>query len=218
MSINASAPAPYTRRRHRRTALTAALLFLVPACATAGGPKFVAGTSYFNPGVLGQPIHWAGGQVNYSVDPGPLSGSVANQQATAMVDAAAALWSSVPTAGITLTDKGPLNEDVNGSDIQVNSSGTIAAPADVTPTATNYPLAVIYDTDGSVINAIFGAITSQPDACQNNGVYVWMDNLNPDATIAHAVIVLNGLCATNSAMLEMMSFELEPCVRSRSRA
>ena len=68
---------------------------------------------------------------------------------------------------------------------------------------------MIYDADGSVINAIFGATTSQPDACQNNGVYVWMDNFNPDATIAHAVIILNGLCATNSAMLEMMSFELE---------
>ena len=93
--------------------------------------------------------------------------------------------------------------------LQVNSSGQITAPADVTPAATNYPLAVIYDADGSVINAIFGATASQPDACQNNGVYVWMDNLNPDATIAHGVIVLNGLCATNSAMLQMMSFELE---------
>ncbi len=126
-----------------------------------------------------------------------------------MVDSAAALWSAVPTAAVTLTDMGPLNEDVNGSNIAVNSSGTITAPADVTPAATNYPLAVIYDADGSVINAIFGAATSQPDACQNNGVYVWMDNLNPDATIAHAVIVLNGLCATNSSMLEMMSFEVE---------
>ena len=38
-----------------------------------------------------------------------------------MVDAAAALWSAVPTAGVTLTDQGPLNEDVNGSNIQVNS-------------------------------------------------------------------------------------------------
>ena len=126
-----------------------------------------------------------------------------------MVDAAAALWSAVPTAGVTLTDMGPLNEDVNGSNIAVNSSGQITAPADVTPAATNYPLAVIYDADGSVINAVFGATASQPDACQNNAVYVWMDNLNPDATIAHAVIVLNGLCATNSSMLEMMSFELE---------
>jgi hypothetical protein len=169
----------------------------------------LAGTSFFNPAVIGQPVHWAGGQINYYVDQGPLSSFVSNQQATAMVDAAAGLWSTVPTAGVTLTDMGPLNEDVSGANILVNSSGAITAPADVTPAATNYPLAVIYDADGSVINAIFGASTSQPDACQNNGVYVWMDNLNPDATIAHAVIILNGLCATNSDILEMMSFELE---------
>ncbi len=185
------------------------MLFLVPACAIAGGPKYVAGTSFFNPAVIGQPVHWAGGQINYYVDQGPLSSSVSNQQATAMVDAAAGLWSAVPTAGVTFSNNGPLNEDVSGTNILVNSSGAIAAPADVSPAATNYPLAVIYDADGSVINAMFGATASQPDACQNNGVYVWMDNLNLDATIAHAVIILNGLCATNSGMLEMMTFELE---------
>lgn len=195
--------------RWRSAALPLALLFLAPACVFAGGPKSIAGTSFFNPAVVGQPVHWAGGQVNYFVDQGPLSSFVTNQQATAMVDAAAALWSGVSTAGVTLTDMGPLNEDVNGSNIQVNSSGQITAPADVTPAATNYPLAVIYDADGSVINAIFGATTSEPDACQNNGVYVWTDNLNPDATIAHGVILLNGLCATNSNLVEMMSFELE---------
>jgi len=194
---------------YRRAALPLVLLLLVPARATAGGPKYIAGTSFFNPAVVGQPIHWADGQVSYSVDQGPLSGSVTNQQATAMVDAAAALWSAVSTDGVTLTDAGPLNEDVDGSNIAVNSSGVITAPSDVTPGATNYPLAIIYDADGSVIKAVFGTTASQPDACQNNGVYVWMDNLNPDATIAHAVIVLNGLCATNSAMLQMMSFDLE---------
>lgn len=133
MSINTSASTRCPRRRHCRTTLIVTSLLLVPACATAGGPKFVAGTSYFNPAVIGQPVHWSGGQVNYSVDQGPLSGYLTNQQATAMVDAAAALWSSVPTAGITLTDEGPLNEDVNGSNIVVNSSGAITAPADVTP-------------------------------------------------------------------------------------
>ena len=194
---------------HRRTAFLLALLVLAPACAVAGGPKYIAGTSFFNPAATGQPVHWANGQVNFSVDQGPLSASVNNQQATAMVDAAAALWSAVPTAGVTLTDVGPLNEDVNASNIQVNSSGQITAPADVTPAATNYPLAIVYDADGSVIDAIFGATASRPDACQNNAVYVWIDNFNPDATIAHAVIVLNGLCGTNSAMLDMMSFELE---------
>ena len=169
----------------------------------------MAGTSFFNPAVIGQPVHWAGGQINYYVDQGPLSSFVSNQQATAMVDAAAGLWSGVSTAGVTLTDIGPLNEDISGANILVNSSGAITAPVDVSPVATNYPLAVIYDADGSVINAIFGATSSQPDACQNNGVYVWMDNLNSDATIAHAVIVLNGLCATSSDLLEMMTFELE---------
>ena len=168
----------------------------------------MAGVSFFNPGVVGQPVRWAGGQVQYFVDQGPLNGSVTNQQATAMVDAAAALWSAVSTAGVILVDKGPLNEDVSGSNIvAVNSQ--ITQPADVTPAATNYPLAVIYDADGSVIDAIFGSGASQPTSCQNNGVWVWMDNINPDATIAHGVIVLNGLCATTSNLLAMMSYELE---------
>jgi hypothetical protein len=177
--------------------------------AFAGGPKYVAGVSFFNPSVLGQPLHWSGGRVSYYVDQGPLNRTVTNQQATAMVDAAAALWSAIPTAGVTLVDQGPLHEDVNGSNIEVNASGQITAPADVTPGAIGYPLAVIYDADGSVIDDIFGATSSAPESCQNSGVFVWMDNLNPDATFAHGVILLNGLCATSAGLLEMMSFELE---------
>ncbi|MGB9409573.1 MAG: hypothetical protein WCA89_18710, partial [Terracidiphilus sp.] len=205
----------------RRTAAWLLASFLLPAAALAGGPKYVAGTSYFNPGVAGQPVHWANGQVNYYVDQGPLNASVTNQQAKAMVDAAAALWSAVPTAGVTLTDKGTLNEDVSGANIfvggrnftvageQTNQTGVILEPADVTPSATSYPLGVIFDADGSVINAIFGTGASAPTSCQNNGVFVWLDNVNPDATIAHGIIVLNGLCATNANLLQMMSFELE---------
>ncbi len=206
---------------HRNAAVLASILLFAPSHALAGGPKYVAGISNFNPGVLGQPVHWAGGQVSYYVDQGPLSGSVTNQQATAMVDAAAALWSAVPTAGVTLTDKGPLNEDVNGANIvaggtnftvtneQINQVGTITQPADVTPSAANYPLGIIYDADGSVIDTIFGAGASDPNSCQNNGVFMWIDKIDPDATIAHGMIVLNGLCATNANMLTMMSYQLE---------
>jgi hypothetical protein len=103
---------------------------------------------------------------------------------------------------------GALNEDVSGFNIAA-SNGVITAPADVTPSAINYPLAVIYDADGSVIEAVFGDGTSKPDTCQNNGVFVWLDTINPDATIAHAVIVLNGECATSPDLVTMMSFELE---------
>ncbi len=186
--------------------LVAALL--VPAAASAGGPKYVAGVSYFNPAALGQPVHWAGGLVNYYVDQGALSGSVSNQQATALVDAAAALWAAVPTAAVKLNNAGSLNEDVNAANIAV-SNGIISAPADVTPAAASYPLGVIYDADGSVIDAFFGTGSSKPTSCQNNGVWTWLDNINPDATAAHGLIMLNGLCATSPALLEMMSYELE---------
>jgi hypothetical protein len=185
------------------------LMAFVPANARAGGPKYVAGASYFNSSAVGQPLHWASGKVSYYVDQGPLSSTVSNQQATAMVDAAAALWGSVPTAGVTLSRAGSLNEDVSGSNIQVDSSGQITAPADLTSSSTNLPVAVVYDYDGSVIDAAFGTTTSMPNACQNNGVFFWIDNFNPDATITHGVILLNGQCATSSAMLEMMSFQVE---------
>ncbi|MGA2832189.1 MAG: IPT/TIG domain-containing protein [Terracidiphilus sp.] len=208
-------------RLSRRVAAWLAVSLLVPAAAVAGGPKFVAGTSFFNSSVVGQPLHWANGQLNYYVDQGPLNATVTNQQACAMVDAAAALWNAVPTAGVTLTDMGSLNEDVNGANITVSGTnftvtgqqldqlGVITAPADITPSATSYPLGIIFDADGSVIDAIYGKGVSEQNSCQNNGVYVWIDSVNPDATIAHGLIVLNGLCATNANLLQMMSFELE---------
>ena len=205
----------------RRTATWLLASLLLPTVAVAGGPKYVAGTSYFDSGVVGQPVHWANGQLNYYVDQGPLNSSVTNEQATAMVDAAAALWSAVATAGVTLTDKGPLNENVSGANVtlngagftvtneQTNQYGVITAPADLTPSATSYPVGVVFDEDGSVIDTIFGTGVAAQNSCQNNGVFFWLDNINTDATLAHAVIVLNGLCATNSNKLEMMSFELE---------
>ena len=196
-----------------------ALALLLPSStAFAGGPRYVAGTTYFNSAVLGTAHPLGRRQVNYYVDQGPLNSHVTNQQATAMVDAAAALWSAVPTAGVTLTDMGPLNEDVSGANIVVSGKLTCneqidqlpAQPADVTPSATNYP------RGGHLRRRRLGdrcrssaPAPASPPVCQNNGVLVWIDNVNPDATIAHAIILLNGLCATNANLLEMMSFELE---------
>ncbi|MGC1423805.1 MAG: IPT/TIG domain-containing protein [Terracidiphilus sp.] len=184
------------------------LAAIAPAAGFAGGPKYVAGTAYFNPAVVGQPVRWSGGVVNFYVDEGPLNSQISNQQATTMVDTAAALWSALPTAGVLLNDSGSLNEDVNGSNV-VAGNQVFAAPSDVAPSASSYPLAVIYDADGSVINGLFGAGASDPTSCQNNGVFTWLDNIQADATIAHAVILLNGLCGTNSNLVAMMQYELE---------
>jgi hypothetical protein len=196
------------RRSLQRLSVFLFSLTLTPLASFAGGPKYIAGASYFDPAVLGQPVHWSGGLVRYYVDQGPLNSQVTNQQATAMVDTAAALWSSVSTAGVTLRNAGSLSEDVSGSNV-VPGNAVFAQPADVAPSATNYPVAVIYDSDGAVIDSIFGTGASDPATCQNNSVMVWLDNIRPDATTAHAAIVLNGLCAANSNLLAMMNYELE---------
>src|SRR5262245_28083830 len=93
--------------------LLASASLLASTAAHAGGPRYVAGTSYFNPSVAGQPLRWSNGHVRYFIDKGPLSPTVSNTQAVAMVDAAAALWSAVPTAAVSLVNAGSLNEDVS---------------------------------------------------------------------------------------------------------
>ena len=198
-----SSPAPFPLRL-----ALAALLILSPAASNAGGPRLVAGTTWFNPGLAGTPIHWANGQVSYYVDQGPLSATVSNQQATGMVDAAAALWSAVPTAGVSLVRKGSLNEDVSGANAAAGS-GDLQQPADVASSATGYPLGVIFDDDGSVIDTVFGKDASDPSSCQSTGAMFWTDNLSPDATIAHAIILLNGRCTATANQIKMMAFLLE---------
>jgi hypothetical protein len=119
----------------------------------AGGPRWVAGSSYFDPSALGQPIVWKNGVVNYYTDLGDLSPTVTQAQANAMVAAAAALWSSVPTVALQINAAGSLAEDVNGSNFYSDPSG-LTMPADVQNSATRTPLGIIYDADGSVLNAL----------------------------------------------------------------
>jgi hypothetical protein len=125
-----------------------------------------------------------------------------------MVDAAAAIWGAVPTAAVSLTDAGNLAEDVNGANV-LAGIGVLVAPSDVTPTASGVPVAVIFDADGSVIDALNGLGASQPDNCTLNGVLVWVDAMGPDATLQHGVMVLNGRCATTANLLAMMQFQVE---------
>ncbi len=175
--------------------------------AHAGGPRWVAGSSYFNPSVLGQPIVWKNGVVNYYTDLGDLSPTVTQTQANAMVAAAAALWSGVPTAALQINAAGSLAEDVNGSNFYSGPSG-LTKPADVQSTATGTPLGIIYDADGSVLNALQGAGASDPIGCNVNAVTTVVDNFSIDAKIAHALLVVNGLCTADAAHVALVQYEL----------
>jgi hypothetical protein len=193
---------------HRFPCLAVLLAASLPSPLFAGGPRLVAGSTYFDPSAMGKPIRWASGQVNYYVDQGPLSATVTHGQAVAMVDAAAALWSAVPTAAVSLVDMGLLQEDVSGFNA-AGENGGLVEPADVARTATDRPLAVIFDVDGSVIDSVLGAQASDPMSCNTSGVVAWTDGINTDATLAHAVIVLNGRCTDTANRLLMMTFLLE---------
>ena len=178
-----------------RSASVAAGVALATATAWAGGPRFITGTSGY--ATAGVPMAWYTSQPMYFTDPGDLSSTVTHAQADAMVAAAAAVW-NIPTASMTLAKGGVLAEHVvaDGSDENAYFNGTsVVFPADVQ--ATNYAsvqIAVIYDSDGSVIDLLLGSGASDPSGCLQNGVVESVDRFGSSGTIQHAVIVLNGLC------------------------
>jgi hypothetical protein len=187
--------------------LLALIVVFAVQIAHAGGPRWVAGSSYFNASANGQPIVWANGQVTYFTDLGALSSQVSQTQANAMVATAAAVWNNVNTAAVSIQLGGSLAEDVNGTNVIAGPSG-ISMPADIQPTTTSVPVAVVYDADGSVINAIYGAGASSPLVCQNDGVIVSVDNLAVTGNIVHALVLVNGLCATNTLQITNLQYLL----------
>jgi hypothetical protein len=185
-----------------------ALIFVFAVqMAHAGGPRWVAGSSYFNSSAKGQPIVWANGKVTYFTDLGALSSQVTQEQANAMVATAAEVWNNVNTAAVSIREGGSLAEDVNGANVIADSDG-ITVPADIQATDTSVPVAVVYDADGSVIDAIYGAGASSPLVCQNDGVMVSIDNLAVTGNIVHAVVLVNGLCASTTTQLTNLQYLL----------
>jgi hypothetical protein len=181
-------------------------LLVLAQVAFAGGPRFVTGTAYTNN--AGNPMAFYTTQPMYFTDPGALNANVTKAQADAMVAAAAAVW-NVPSASLVLMQGGSLSEHVSSVNTYFNGSGVVF-PADVQ--ATNYlaiPIAVIYDTDGSVTDLLLGEGASQPSECPWSGVTESVDALDQvKGTINHAVIVLNGRCV-GSAPQQMLQMQYQ---------
>jgi IPT/TIG domain len=182
----------------RRLGFAVAAIFLAVLTllqlARAGGPRYVAGVSYFNQGTAGTPLTWAQGAVNYYTDQGSLSPNVSGPQGDALVADAFSQWTSISTAAITVTHAGQLAEDVSGANVYRNSDGTITMPADIMPSATGTPVGVVYDVDGTVTDALLGQGAGDPSECFGNAVFGGLDNFGTDAYFLHALVVLNGNC------------------------
>jgi hypothetical protein len=183
--------------------LTASALF-----AFGGTPRYVAGASYFDPAAKGQPIVWAQGQITYFTDQGDLSPLLPHAAADAFVADSLSRWTSIPTAALVGTQGGQLSEDVNGTNVSIDASGSITLPADIQPGAIGTPVAVVYDSDGSVTDALLGAGAGLAGNCFTNAVFGGVDNFTTDGHLAHALIVMNGNCVQSSTDLAEVQYRL----------
>ncbi len=207
--------APLTTRRAftlraflLRLAAAAAMILVVALLARAGGPRNVAGPSYFDPSVTGQPLVWPQGTITYYTDQGNLSPILPNTSANTFVANAFSVWTAVPTAALTVTSGGQLAENVSGTNVYLNSNGTISMPTDIQSTAIGTPVGVVYDYDGSVTDALIGAGAGDPSLCFFNAAFGGDDNFGTFATYQHALIVINGQCALESSQLTDMEYRL----------
>ena len=188
--------------------LAVAVLLICSAVASrAGGPAFIAGSGYA-PGVEGQPLIWANGSVQYFTDQGDLSPILPSAQADAFVATAFSAWTGISNVALTASQGGHLAEDVNGSNIAADASGAITAPADITSAATSTPVGIVYDSDGTVTEALLGQGAGGLADCFTNAVYGGPDNFSTGGNIVHAFVVINGVCAATTAQLPDVQYRL----------
>lgn len=190
-----------------RLALGFVIVLVSAVLSRAGGPNLIAGTTYFDPAVSGQPLVWPQGAITYYTDQGDLSPLLPNASANSFVANAFSIWTSVPTAALTATSGGSLAEDVSGSDLTL-SDGVITAPIDITPSATDRPIGIVYDADGSVTDILLGQGAGDASECFYNAVFGGPDNFGTDATYQHALIVIDGQCAQQSSQLTDVEYRL----------
>jgi hypothetical protein len=201
-------PACTARPFLSRLAVACGIILFFAMLSQAGGPQYVAGTSYFDPAVAGTPLVWPQGQIIYFTDQGDLSPILPNASANSLVADAFSQWTSVPTAALTATNGGQMAEDVNGANLVLDSNGAITAPADIAPSATSKPVGIVYDYDGSVTNALVGAGAGDAGQCFSNAVFGGPDNFGEEAAFQHALVVINGQCAQQSSQLTDVEYRL----------
>src|SRR5437763_11816163 len=125
-------------------ALSVVLSVIALQPALAGGPRYVAGVSYFDPSTKGTPLTWQQGIINYYTDQGDLSPILPGANADAFVADAFSRWIALPAAAVSATQVGHLAEDVNGTNVTV-SNGMVTMPTDILPTAVSTPVGIVYD-------------------------------------------------------------------------
>jgi len=130
------------------------LLILYTGNTFAGGPLVIEGPAGHTP------VRYANPVIILNVDPGPL-GSRSNAQANKILHQAFALWNNVSTSTIQFVQGADLSQDIT-----INNFTSVLPAPQANPTSSalksNDGLnPVVYDSDGSIIDAFFGVGASK---------------------------------------------------------
>jgi hypothetical protein len=128
------------RGRHR-LALGVGLLAFVPALLA--GRSWAAGPLFVND--AGDPLAWSDHPVPWNPDLGGL-GVLDHAAVRQLVDDGFAVWSAVPTAAISFADAGALPVDVTAANVGLFLG-----------VCNDGESPIVFDTDGSITDALFGA-------------------------------------------------------------
>ncbi|HXI02645.1 MAG TPA: hypothetical protein VNI57_05660 [Candidatus Saccharimonadales bacterium] len=131
-----------TTRIHKHAAVLTVLAAFAISAALAGGPLEI-----FDPSTK-TPYAWQGGTIPVYTDTGSL-GILSNEQADAMVAFAISQWNAVPTATVHSAVAGDF-ASIGLPDI------TAANIFDVLGTWNGGGIHIVYDSDGSIHNALLG--------------------------------------------------------------
>ncbi len=167
--------------------LVSVVMVLLGLCGTAlaGGPLYVGGPA----DAPGLPFKWNNTRtIGYRTDLSGL-GTLSKAQADQFTADNFAVWQSVPSAVLTISRTGDLAEDVTGANILSLFND---AQSDVRTNS-----AIMYDTDGSAVDALFGTGASDDILGFAGITEIDSDGTHNYITLAHAV--LNGKFIDGSA-------------------
>ena len=170
--------------RARFARLAAALLALAAAGAQAGGPL-----SFCNDAGK-TPLKYNPATVNLNYDQGTL-GSRTKAQADALVTSSVAMWTNVATATITIGRGGDLPTDVTTAN-QATYIGGGTYGDGLNP--------VVYDTDGSIIDALLGVGNKSSVLGFAGSAYY----LAPTCRFAEGRAVINGYIGVDDTTMSVV--------------
>jgi hypothetical protein len=169
------------------------LLAIAVSPLQAEGPLYVGGPPQsvsFPEGipnsVPGQAYRWTINPLTYWTDVGNL-GTLNNTNANTLVQEAFQVWQSIPTASINITRQGALGADVTVS----NYLSVLNAIEGCGPLGTiAQPRSIIYDTNGTIIDDLYGA--GQSDNTLGFAVATCLSSDGTNNVYNRGYAVLNG--------------------------